>query len=274
VSSETKKKWMQPGFLIAVAILAVAAIGLNTALSALRLTLEKDPVPLAQYGKTLDTIPKQLGPWVQVSEDAPIDKEIEDALATKEYVFRDYVDSRIISAEELKRFDGKSVKDRQLQLAEIQAAHPEAVMNCAVTYYTGGHDTVAHIPDRCYIADGFEPSSYETPQWNLGGEHLGDHPKDPLSVRFITFEDQTRAGRITRHVAYCFFTDGVYSCDPLEVRKTLATLWYKHGFYSKIELMSLLNNHDQAESVMRDFLSSALPSIEQCMPDWKKVEGK
>ena len=57
-------------------------------------------------------------------------------------------------------------------------------------------------------------------------------------------------------------------------RSALATLWYKHGFYSKIELMTLLNDHDKAEHVMRDFLTSALPSIEQCMPDWKKVEGK
>jgi hypothetical protein len=231
------------------------------------------PVPLEQYGKLLDSVPAQLGPWVQVSQDVPLEKEIEDALGTKQYIMRQYVDSRVVSKAELDQFAGKTVKEREVLLAQIQASYPEAVISCQVTYYTGLVDTVAHIPDRCYIADGFNQSGYDMPDWDLGISHLGKDPKAPMRVRFIHFEDEAGMGRSQRHVAYFFFTDGVYTSDPLEVRKTLATLWYKHGFYSKIELMTLLNDRDKAGQVMRDFLTASLPEIEKCMPDWKTVEG-
>ena len=38
----------------------------------------------------------------------------------------------------------------------IRPKNPKAVVNLGLTYYTGLVDTVAHIPDRCYIADGYE----------------------------------------------------------------------------------------------------------------------
>jgi hypothetical protein len=273
VTNENKTtRWLQPGFLIAVLILAVSAVSINAVASLLKWTYEKQAVPLAQYGKTLDTIPDQLGDWKQVSKDEPIEKEIEDALGTTQYVFRDYVNTKIMTPEELKRYDGKTNKERKELLWEFQAVHPDAVVNCAVTYYTGLVDTVAHIPDRCYIADGFQPSSYETPKWDLGIKRLGPNGDQPLPVRFINFEDQTSAGRVTRQVAYFFFADGQYESDPIGVRKTLATLTYRHGFYSKIELMTVLKDQDKAQQVMCSFLTAALPEIEKCMPDWNTVE--
>jgi hypothetical protein len=144
----------------------------------------------------------------------------------------------------------------------------------AVTYYTGLVDTVAHIPDRCYIADGFEPSEYETPSWDMGSGRLGKAPgEDPkVGVRFINFEDQTAAGRVTRRVAYFFFADGRYVSDPIDVRTILQNLRYKHGFYSKVELMTILKDHDQSAKIMSDFLKVALPEVEKCLPDWNKVE--
>ena len=77
------------------------------------------------------------------------------------------------------------------------------------------------------------------------------------------FEDQTAAGRVRCHVAYFFFTDGQYENDPIAVRQTLANLRYKHGFYSKIEINTALDDHDQAQAVTRDFLSAALPESEK-----------
>src|ERR1700722_189111 len=170
MSSSAARKWLQPGFLTAATILGVAAIGLNAAVSSMQLHFKKVAVPLT---KELDTMPPQLGDWVQVSKDEPLDKETQDALSTTHYIFRDYVDTRLVSPREVAVFDGKSSTERKAILARLQMMKPEAVLNLAVTYYTGLVDTVAHIPDRCMIADGFEPSEYETPQWDMGPGRLG-----------------------------------------------------------------------------------------------------
>jgi Protein of unknown function (DUF3485) len=264
-------KWLQPGFLTAAAILGFAAIGLNAAVSKMHLYWEKERVPLT---RELDTMPARLGDWVQVSKDEPLDKEVQDALATKQFIFRDYVDSRLVSPDDLAKFDGKTSQERKALVGRLQVIKPEAVVNLAVTYYTGLVDTVAHIPDRCMIADGFEPSEYETPDWDMGPNRLGKGPKDDpkIGVRFINFSDQTAAGRVQRRVAYFFFTDGQYVSNPIEVRKILGTLRFKHGFYSKVELMSILPDHDQAVKVMTGFLQVAMPEIEKCLPDWNQVE--
>ncbi len=270
MSIETKKKWMQPGFLIAVIILAAAAIGLNTAVSALQLSFKKESVPLVQE---LTTIPEQVGDWLQVSKDEPLPHDVADALATDQYIFRDYVNTKLLTKTDLAEFEGKTATERKVILARLQSYHPEAVINMAVTYYTGGVDTVAHIPDRCYIADGFQPSNYETPAWDVGPAHLGPNPNGPIDVRFINFEDQTTQGRVTRHVAYFFFTNGHYESDPIGVRETLQNLRYKHGFYSKIELMNIVKDSAESEQVMKSFLTAALPHVEKCLPDWNSVEG-
>lgn len=268
--SKQQKKWSQPGFLIPVIILGVAAVGLNSAVSALQLHFKKLPVPLK---KDLTTIPLQLGDWLQVSKDEPLDKEVQDALATDHFIFRDYVNTKLLSKADLDRFTTLGPLERKVLVNQIQTQQPEAVINMGVTYYTGLVDTVAHIPDRCYIADGFEPSEYETPIWNVGPDRLGKAPGEGMPVRYINFEDQTAAGRVTRRVAYFFFANGHYESDPLGVRKALQNLRYKHGFYAKVELMALITNHDQCEKVMQNFLTAALPEIEKCLPDWNQVEG-
>jgi hypothetical protein len=144
------------------------------------------------------------------------------------------------------------------------------VVHLGLTYYTGLVDTVAHIPDRCYIADGYEPSSYTVPTWNLGMDANGK--MFSLPVRFIAFEDSTGTNRVSKCVAYVFHTNGHYESDPLGVRQTLEDLTERYGYYSKIELMTLGNNGDAASAAMAEFLSAARPEIEACLPDWSKIK--
>ena len=271
MSEVTKKRWTQSGFLVAVAILGVAAVGLNAAVQSLQLHFKKQPVALR---RELADIPTDLGNWVQVSKDEPLDKEVQDALGTTHYVIRDYVNKNLISSDQLKEFDGKDSHGRQALLAQLQGEHPEAVVELGLYYYTGLVDTVAHVPDRCYVADGFEPSEYETPKWDLGPNRLGKKPGDEpaIEVRYINFEDQTAAGRVTRRVAYFFHTEGQFESDPLNVRKQLQDLRKRHGYYAKIELSMQLKDHDQCQAVMQQFLRCAMPEIENCLPDWDAVE--
>ena len=144
--------------------------------------------------------------------------------------------------------------------------YPDAVINMAVTYYTGMVDTVAHIPDRCYIADGFQPTDYDFPTWDLGNGR-------DLQVRFINFQDQNGLARVDRSVAYFFHVNGRYESNPLGVRRSLQNLLEKYGYYSKVELMTLDPDHERSAHTMSGFLSSALPEVEKSYPDWKKVNS-
>jgi hypothetical protein len=144
------------------------------------------------------------------------------------------------------------------------------VVNVAVTYYTGLVDTVAHIPDRCYIADGYQPSRYEQPTWLIETES----GTRPLQVRLINFEVQTGFSKVTRSVSYFFHVNGRYESDPLGVRRSLQNLFERYGYYAKVELMTLLPNPDESARVMTDFLSVALPEIEKSWPDWNRVTGR
>ena len=269
-TASRKSRWLQPGFLLAVGILATSAVGLNVAVSALQLHFKKQPVypvrPLAE-------IPTRLGPWVQVSTDEPLDRELQDTLGTDRYVFREYVDTRRVTPAELAQFDGKDSLQRKGLALQLQQERPEAVLDCAVTYYTGMVDTVAHIPERCYVADGYQPTSHDVLTWGLGPTFAGNDGSHDLNVESISFEDQTEAGRITKRVAYCFFVDGQWECDSIGVRERLQDLRATHGFYSKVELMTVIPDAKRCAEVMADFLSSALPEVAKCYPDWNRVEA-
>jgi hypothetical protein len=172
----------------------------------------------------------------------------------------------------------KTPAERKAIVSELEMKnHSGDVIHLGLTYYTGLVDTVAHIPDRCYIADGYEPSSYDIPTWQLGPDSAGK--MFPLAVRFISFSDSTGNNRVSKCVAYFFHTNGHYESDPLGVRQTLEDLTERYGYYSKIELMTLVpkgqatpHDIDVTSQAMTEFLTAARPQIELCLPDWQKVK--
>jgi hypothetical protein len=163
----------------------------------------------------------------------------------------------------------KNAVDRRKLVSAMEATHPGSAINIGLTYYTGWADTVAHIPDRCYIADGYEPSSYEIKSWPVGLDRLGKPVS--LRVRFISFQDSTGSNRVSKCVGYLFHTNGLYEEDPLRVRQVLQNLVQRYGYYAKIEMMTVGEDKTASEQAMRDFLSAARPDIETCFPDWEKV---
>jgi len=262
-SQSFKQVLQQPAFVVAGVILLVAAFGLNGATQYLQLHFKKQSVPLA---RPLADVPVTMSNWVQVSKDEPLEKDIEDTLGTKLYIFRDYVNTKVVPQGEVDKFKDQTYSERKKLFSRLQAdpRYADAVINCAVTYYTGMVDTVAHIPDRCYIADGFQPSEYTVPTWRVG--------ERDLKVRFINFEDQTYGSRVSRSVAYFFQVNGAYESNPADVRARLQNLLERYGYYSKIELMTILKDRDRSAAVMADFLTGALPEIERSFPDWQKVK--
>jgi hypothetical protein len=165
---------------------------------------------------------------------------------------------------------GKTPTQRKQIAYAIEIMHPASVIHMGLTYYTGLVDTVAHIPDRCYIADGYEPSKYEIPTWSLGPDASGKD-QGKMEVRYISFDDSTGTNRVPKCVAYVFHTNGHYESDPLGVRRTLEDLTQRYGYYAKIELMAIGESGDPAvQSAMADFMGASKASIETCLPDWDK----
>jgi len=220
----------------------------------------------------LATKPDLSGTTVQPVELDPNAQHASDAARTKFNTVSLAERSAMITS----ALQGKTVSERKTAASRVEGrGHSGDVIHLGLTYYTGLVDTVAHIPDRCYIADGYEPSSYNVPTWNLGPDAAGKY--FPLPVRLISFDDATGNNRVSKCVAYVFHTNGHYESDPLGVRQTLEDLTEKYGYYAKIEMMVLVpsvNDLDvaNASAAMADFLGSARPQIEACLPDWSQLK--
>jgi hypothetical protein len=72
-------------------------------------------------------------------------------------------------------------------------------------------------------------------------------------------------------VAYFFHSNGQYINDPVGVRKSLANLRQRYGYYMKVEVQTLALPADQSQRVMNEFLTWILPEIEKSLPDWQKL---
>lgn len=254
------------------AILLAAGVGLQATVTTLKLSFQKEAVPLRA---PLLTISSRLGPWIQVGPDEPLPAEIEAELKTKEYIQRSYVDTRLADEALLRRLE--KIEDlgmeeraalREEIAANVMAKDPFALVKLHVAYYTGGVDTVPHIPERCMVAGGYDPVGREQADLELGDRSV------PAS--FVQF--QQSAGKVrpqTLSVAYFFHVNGQYEWDAITgVRMKLQDLRVRKAYFAKIECMTVAGQPEQApakaaiERLMRD----ALPEIERCLPVWE-AEG-
>jgi hypothetical protein len=293
LSEAMKVSLRRPTFVLVLLVLFLGAVGINAATSAMRLHFKKEAMPL-RAPEGLAALPHEIGDWECVPEVRTVNPDLAHDLGTDQYAFRTYVDTKavmagsaagtpIISREEVRKMADLNDRERFSKLMEIRSKNPNAVLSFAVTYYTGKVDTVPHVPDRCYVADGFEPSKYDVNRWELGSYATGAPRSVP--VRFIDFEDQTARGQQNRCVTYFFHANGEYEDSPLVVRQKLQSLFERYGYFAKIEVMALLPprqaggvmadkaaRHEQdreaAAATMRRFLTAALPPVERLLPDW------
>ena len=252
-------------FRVVIVTLVVAAAALNWVVPHFQISFRKEAVAPRQPLKMVRT---DLGPWAQVSVDRALDPDTEHELGAQQYLTRTYVDTRLLSPADAKAMTAAPVDDREKLVAKLGGINPKAVVHLMVTYYTGSVDTVPHVPDRCYVADGYKPSTYEVVQWPvLPRENPADRN---VGVRLIDFEDQidSRHSHPTQ-VAYFFQVNGVYENDPIfGVRKRLQNLFDRRAYFAKIELRTDLDTSAEAQSVLTDFLQHAMPDIERVLPDW------
>jgi hypothetical protein len=164
-----------------------------------------------------------------------------------------------------------------VMLLKLQERAPQAVISAAVTYYTGLVDTVAHVPERCYIADGYDVTHSDQRTADLHGASGWHHT---VSYQFLNFQDSTGARPVVRNVGYMFHVNGTYESSSWGVRARLQDLRERYGYYAKVELMTQAPASLQGPAVseasakaMEDFLAAALPDVENCLPDWQQLHA-
>jgi len=286
-SDAIKSSLKRPTFLVVLIVLLVGAVGINYTASAMKLKFRKEAMALRDKDG-LNALPQQLGSWVIVPEPQTVNPDLVHDLGTDKFVFREYVDTsataggvRIATKEDVLALENMTPEARHRKLLEYRSKNNNCVMRVAVTYYTGKVDTVPHVPDRCYVADGFQPAKYDVNNWALGTYATGAQRTVP--VRFIDFEDQTSRGAQNRCVGYFFHANGDYEENPNKVRVKLQNLFEKHAYFAKIEVMTLLpvrpgatandplkdGDRKAAEAAMQRFLTAALPEVEKLLPDWQ-----
>lgn len=286
VTRALKRLLVQPDFVVAVLLLGTAAVALNFATGYLQLHFKKKPVPMRVAALDApDGIPSVLGHWVQLSKDTPLDPDTEHILGTTQYIKgRAYVDTRALEPEDREALKTMSEDERERLLARVARENPTAVLYVGFFYYTGLVDTVAHIPERCYIADGYDVVTSQT----RDGVKCGTYPDGRerlVSFRYLNFEDQTGRRRESKNVAYLFHVNGHYESDVLGVRRSLQNLFERYGYYAKIEMMTVSPSRsddpgggqavqDKSLAAVQDFLTAVLPDFERCMPDWEKLHSK
>lgn len=292
VMGALRESLKRPGFIAVLVVLLLGAIGINGATTAMKLHFRKQAVDLRSKEKTLAPFPMEVGDWVAVPETHVIDVDVAHELQTDKYLFRQYVNTaaknsagaQIVTREKVKAMEALNERQRYEELAKIRGHNPGAVVSLAVTYYTGKVDTVPHVPDRCYVADGYQPSVYRVEEWPLG-QYAGNEARN-VRVRFIDFGDQTSRGATNRCVTYFFHANGKYEEDPLQVRRRLQNLFERYGYFAKIECMTVMparqendntgreKDREVAATAMKSFLTGALPELEKLLPDWAEVQSR
>jgi len=265
-------------FLAAAGLLLLFAVALNWWMYAKEIYLQKAAVPMRISFADANAIPEILGSWARVLEEEPEPDVIEALRAYREkgrekddYLFCTYLDATRMGrnvADVRKEFAALATFEKKMdKIREYSRMYPEAVLRLSLSYYTGRTDTVAHIPERCFVAEGFDPSQQDTVTWDVGSRKL--------EVRYLAFSDQRlRSSTPACNVAYVFHTNGQFMSESLAVRKSLQNLFAKYAYYAKIELRIDSPSRESSAVAMRDFLKLLLPEVEKALPDWSKYQSK
>jgi len=257
-------------FIAAFVLLVLAAGGLNLTVRVLKLNFRKLPVPMAM--KFDAALPADLAldnRWVQIAKEKFVDPDFLRSLGTDEYLYCAYVNAMLIGEapgdlkDRIKTMDLPQQREQEQMYRRKNGA---AVIGLGLTYYTGKGDTVAHIPERCYLGGGYDEIGNHEAAWPL--RDAQGRVYRTLKVKTLTFRNPEGA---VRHVAYFFHVNGRYEHEATNVRLTLANLFERRGYYAKVEVSCESPDKAKAEESLQEFLGLALPEIEEALPEWDKA---
>ncbi len=225
--------------------------------SAFHLVLLKTRTPLQ---KPLNDLPRTLGPFHMRSTWAneKLSSEVVQVLGTHHYLIRRY------------------------WYRPMSRSAPGAVVRLNINFYPTNFAS-PHVPNVCWEGAGLvlQKDSYLT----LHNVPHADGKKGNLTFRFLSFAiPQTDAtglpiatsgnSGLYLNTAYVFQVDGRYVPDPAQVSELFWRKHSKYGYDAKIEVDVLGATPPKfARRQISRFIHAALPSIEDCLPNWKKLNA-
>ena len=257
-----------PRWALAVGMVLVSAIGLNSIVRASQQVLFKENLPLR---KELTLLPDRVGSWIQIQEMPPMSEEQLQTLGTRQYIQRKFRDT------------------------SVSPDTPGAVVQLHVAYYTGTPDTVPHVPERCFVGGGLTPvGSPGRVTVNIQGDryqptnapfasslfHRDREPKviriarNDIPATIFTFGHPKIMFQqaVTSNVIYFFAANGKFLPTPDDVRLYGFDMRDRYSYYCKIEvLVYAVADREAALQRTAAFLQDALPEILACLPDWQDV---
>jgi hypothetical protein len=234
--------YLQPAFLICVAVLTTAGAGMSVAIKNFGLYLKKEPLPLK---KSLDLIDENdLASYRVISKHKIENEEIIGALGTEDYI--------------------------QWILEDDSMAEKFMLF---ITYYRLP-DRVPHVPEECYAGGGFQRLASEGVTLEISNN---DGVKRKLGAKYLVF-GSAKADPWRKcekfPVLYLFRVNGEYASSREEARIALnKNLFRKSSYFCKVEMvfnqMLIPPKKEQVINMGEKFLNVILPVLEtKHWPDW------
>lgn len=263
--------------LVGCVTLVVGGLGFRIAMAQLQAFLRKEAVPLRE---PLDRIPSTLGRWRQLGKDSVFSDALVEELGTKNYVDRLYA------------VDGDPGK---------------GVLQVHLAYYTGMIDTVPHIPERCWNANGMimlgqpvvRPIQVDRSAWDLTGgpAHPGGGapyplaqvrdsitrksmsvamPRGDIQMTLTAFQDP-KVPNVTFLGGYLFLANGGVTPSAVAVRNLSFKLTDRYAYYCKVQFSSRLPGPPEKvipefDRMTSELMQALLPNLMRCLPDWPSIE--
>lgn len=251
------KIYLQPAFLLSVAVLGTASAHIMWTKSHEDITTIKKAIPLKKSFDLMDE--NAFSPYKVVAKQSITNKDIIESLGTEDYVQWTFEDSSV--------------------------PLDSPVRNCSlfVTYYTGNPDQVPHVPDACYIGGGHERINKFSVSFNVKNNTAAQTGVEGSKKRRISATGLILARKSKEiwqidsefAVLYFFRVNNVYKGNRTETRIALGTnLRSEYSYFSKIELKFFnmktgYPTKEQSIAAAEDFLSVVLPVLENDhWPDW------
>ncbi len=257
--SKLKTIYLQPAFLICVAVLAVAGGGMSFAIKSFGVYLEKVPLPLKKPLELMDE--DKLAPYRVVAKMKIENRDVLESLGTNDYI--QWV-----------------VEDTQ-----VPENSPVRKYTLFVTYYDLP-DRVPHVPEECYLGSGYQKLASDNVTLELKSSNYGDNTSNDIEVasdtrtiegKYLVFggSSSTRWWRASKlPVLYIFHVNGDYAKSREEARLVLnKNLFRKSSYFCKIEVVfnrcSTSPNKTEAVAAGQKLLGLVLPVLErEHLPDW------
>lgn len=265
-------------FFLACSMLVAGRVGFKAATGYLNIYLQKRPVELREH---FDNISTTLGPWKMVGEGHKLSQEMVEELGTELYLDREYM---------------REIDDRTGQRVSLHVA-----------YYTGMIDAVPHIPDRCFVAGGFEigvlPANYPVPLshdgWRMDPSCVNQATGQPYETAVYRNPITGRSTLVRMPVGgfvlrttefnhpkmpdtrvfsgYFFIANGRTTATPEGVKLLAFRKSEEYAYYCKVQFTASGQRGFQAEQFVAraaDLLQPLLPELMRCLPDWAEIEAR